>query len=440
MMPGNLSERIAAALKLEEIQHMKAVEALNGECDAEVAKIIIDQASHGGVVSGRTAGRISAAHLKRAEKIIDNAILLRRASIERVPELAGELHTSKLFEELERTADTVCQSIPQHIARHTVGAGPRTQSDHSELSFEAIKLKAHAGREIEIMKSEIELKATETPTQTDNSAGGVPSEPQPDARRVFVVHGRNLGARDAMFTFLRSVNLDPIEWSEAVAFTGKGSPFIGQILDHAFAQAKAVVVLITGDDIARLGTRYLVPSDPPHETGLTAQARANVLFEAGMAFGRHPDRTILVSLGYSRPFSDVAGRHEVKINNRAEDRLSSIARLKTAGCDVRFENKTDWLNAGDFDSSMRPPDFGAADAPVAENTPSTPDPGPVATQNVVEDDDDVEFFAELRRKLAPNHTWTPEIGSKDDQVAKRLVNRGWLEPGQMGGYIIRRHF
>lgn len=129
---------------------------------------------------------------------------------------------------------------------------------------------------------------------------------QPSPRRVFVVHGRNLEARDAMFAFLRSVNLDPIEWSEAVSFTGEGSPFIGQVLDRAFSEAMAVVVLITGDDLARLDPRFLTDDDPDYEKKLTPQARPNVLFEAGMAFGRHPERTILVRLGNSRAFSDVA--------------------------------------------------------------------------------------------------------------------------------------
>ncbi|MGD0044692.1 MAG: hypothetical protein ABSE84_30540, partial [Isosphaeraceae bacterium] len=35
-------------------------------------------------------------------------------------------------------------------------------------------------------------------------------------RRVMVVHGRNLKARDAMFRFLRSVELAPIPWHQAV--------------------------------------------------------------------------------------------------------------------------------------------------------------------------------------------------------------------------------
>jgi predicted nucleotide-binding protein len=130
-----------------------------------------------------------------------------------------------------------------------------------------------------------------------------------DPRKVFVVHGRNEAARRAMFSFLRALGLDPIEWSEAVHLTGKGSPFVGEILDTAFTHAQAVVVLFTGDDVARLGTRYLTANDPPYEREPTPQARPNVLFEAGLAFGRNPERTILVTLGNIRPFSDVVGRH-----------------------------------------------------------------------------------------------------------------------------------
>ena len=55
-----------------------------------------------------------------------------------------------------------------------------------------------------------------------------------DPRKVFVIHGRNEAARKGLFDFLRSIGLDPIEWSEAIRLTGKGSPYIGQVLDAAF--------------------------------------------------------------------------------------------------------------------------------------------------------------------------------------------------------------
>jgi hypothetical protein len=77
-------------------------------------------------------------------------------------------------------------------------------------------------------------------------------------RRVFVVHGRNEAARRAMFSFLRALSLEPIEWSEAITYTGSGAPYVGEILDHAFQKAQAVIVLITGDDISKMSFQYLL--------------------------------------------------------------------------------------------------------------------------------------------------------------------------------------
>ncbi|MFD9643048.1 TIR domain-containing protein [Streptomyces sp. NPDC059082] len=58
---------------------------------------------------------------------------------------------------------------------------------------------------------------------------------------MFVIHGRN--ARTGVFEFLRALGLDPIEWPEAIQITGKGSPYIGEVLDTAFSNAQTVVVL-----------------------------------------------------------------------------------------------------------------------------------------------------------------------------------------------------
>jgi predicted nucleotide-binding protein len=175
----------------------------------------------------------------------------------------------------------------------------------------------------------------------------------PDPSKVFVVHGRNEEARTALFRFLRSVGLQPIEWTEAISLTGEASPYLGHVLDQGFETAQAIVVLITGDDLARLRSDLLRPDDPTHERSLTPQARANVLFEAGLAFGRNPERTILVELGVNRPFSDVAGRHILRLSNRVEDRQALIARLQAAGCILTASSRTDWLREGDFDAVTR---------------------------------------------------------------------------------------
>ncbi len=169
-------------------------------------------------------------------------------------------------------------------------------------------------------------------------------------RVVFVVHGRDLRYRDSMFTFLRSVGLHPLEWAEAVAATGRPNPYVGEILDTAFSIAQAVVVLLTPDDEGRLREQLRQQGDPSHETELTAQARLNVIFEAGMAMGRFPDRTVLVELGPLRAFSDIAGRHVIGLDNSTQRRQDLAQRLQTAGCPVNLTG-TDWHTAGRFDLS-----------------------------------------------------------------------------------------
>jgi len=112
-----------------------------------------------------------------------------------------------------------------------------------------------------------------------------------------------------------------------------GSPYIGQILDIAFDAAQAIVVLLTPDDIAYLRREYATGDDDPEREPL-AQARPNVLFEAGMAMGRNPERTILVELGKLRPFSDVAGRHAVRMDDSAARRKDLAQRLDTFTLEV----------------------------------------------------------------------------------------------------------
>jgi len=195
---------------------------------------------------------------------------------------------------------------------------------------------------LQLMGDILGIKANQSKKETENNMQSK------NPRDVFVVHGRNLRARDGLFAFLRSINLNPLEWSSLVEETGDPTPYIGEILDVAFTKAQAVIVLMTPDDEGKLRDEFLADNEPPHEKNFTPQARLNVLFEAGMAMGRFPKRTILVELGDLRPFSDIGGRHVLKMNNSSTKRQELAQRLKTANCEVNISG-TDWHTAGSFE-------------------------------------------------------------------------------------------
>jgi predicted nucleotide-binding protein len=168
-----------------------------------------------------------------------------------------------------------------------------------------------------------------------------------DKKSVFVVHGRNVAARDAVCHFLRAIDLKPIEWSQAVSWTGKPSPYIGEVLDAAFSRAQAVVVLMTPDDEGKIRKGFASSIEPACETKLTPQPRLNVIFEAGFAMGRNQDRTVLVELGRLRHFSDIEGRLTLRLDNSSQKRQQFAERLQSSGCKVDLSG-TDWHSAGNF--------------------------------------------------------------------------------------------
>lgn len=170
---------------------------------------------------------------------------------------------------------------------------------------------------------------------------------QADPRKVFVVYGRNVAIRRAVFSFLRSVDLLPIEWPKVIELSGQGAPYIGDALDAGLSPAKAIVVVMTPDDEARLRDEFVSGSDGTSETELTGQARPNVLFEAGLAFGFARDRTIVIQFGILRDFSDIVGRHIIRMDNSMEKRQELLNRLRTAGCALDTVG-TDWHTEGDF--------------------------------------------------------------------------------------------
>jgi hypothetical protein len=185
------------------------------------------------------------------------------------------------------------------------------------------------------------------------------AEVECDPRNVFVVYGRDSQVTEAMWTFLEALGLHPLSWDELVRSTGVATPYTGDVVARAFEQVQAVVVLLTPDDEARLHKSLRKGDDLLHETSLTGQPRPNVFFEAGMAFGRYPDRTIIVEVGSLRPASDLLGRNTVRIGS-TEGPLEALAnRLEGAGCPVNRAHPA-WLDTERFTNlaahSRRPDD------------------------------------------------------------------------------------
>ncbi len=168
-----------------------------------------------------------------------------------------------------------------------------------------------------------------------------------DPRNVFVVYGRDKEATQAVWTFLEAIGLHPLSWDELVRSTGTATPYTGAVVAKAFDQVRAVVVLLTPDDEARLHDTLREDDDGAHERELTGQPRPNVFFEAGMAFGRHPDRTVVVEVGALRPATDLSGLNVVRLTG-TEGPLQALAdRLEGAGCPVNRGHPA-WLDTERF--------------------------------------------------------------------------------------------
>lgn len=165
---------------------------------------------------------------------------------------------------------------------------------------------------------------------------------------VFVVHGRNEALRRSMFEFLRALGLNPKEWEAAVLEAKGGNPDIGDIIETAMKKVSAVVVLLSPDDEAKLKDEFCKRDEKRTEGKLQGQARPNVIFEAGLALGSHPEKTLIVQVGKVRKFSDIAGKHIAHLSNDTARRNDVANRLHKITGKVSKVG-SDWISAGNFD-------------------------------------------------------------------------------------------
>lgn len=177
----------------------------------------------------------------------------------------------------------------------------------------------------------------------ESSANGVDAR---DSYKVFIVHGRDTRPREVLKEFLQFCGLGVMDWEDAVKRTGKSQPHTFEVVKAGIEAAAATVVIFSPDEHVTLKPQF---ASEPGDEGTYAQARPNVLLEAGMAFVLAPQRTIFLHSGKSREISDISGFNWVKMNGVYGSRRDLVNRLEMAGAAVRLvhENLLD-TSAGTF--------------------------------------------------------------------------------------------
>jgi predicted nucleotide-binding protein len=172
-------------------------------------------------------------------------------------------------------------------------------------------------RRIRVLEAVIEaLPATSQPQSTTINT-------QPAAnRKVFLVHGHQHGAREAVARFLEKLELEPVILDEEA---NRGRTVIEKFLAHS--NVAFAIVLVIGDDVG--GVKG---SDP---AALRPRARQNVIFELGYFVGSlGRDRVCALYEPEVEMPSDFGGVGYVKFDREGNWKVLLAKELNAAGIKV----------------------------------------------------------------------------------------------------------
>ena len=157
-------------------------------------------------------------------------------------------------------------------------------------------------------------------------------------KKVFVVTGRDEKLRLSIFSLLRALKLEPMEWIDVIRSTGRPTAYLHDAIKKSIDEAGAVVVIMAPEEDARLVEKYqLEPGDEQDYF----QPRPNVIFEAGLALGIKEEKTIIVQFGNIRIFSDILGKHILRYKGKEREiefKNDLFHKLQIAGCDCYAGN------------------------------------------------------------------------------------------------------
>lgn len=157
---------------------------------------------------------------------------------------------------------------------------------------------------------------TQTPTSSE-----VREDTKITTNEIFIVHGRDEGAKNMVARFLERLDLKPVILAE---MPGEGRTIIEKFEQHA--QVGYAIVLLTPDDA---GSLQGDENDPK------PRARQNVIFELGFFIGHlGRKRVCALTKGDVEIPSDYAGIEYIPFNDADDWKLKLIRKLKSGGFEI----------------------------------------------------------------------------------------------------------
>ena len=159
----------------------------------------------------------------------------------------------------------------------------------------------------------------------DDTQAQIPSGAQrndrPSSNKVFVIHGRDDGAKQTVARFLERLSLKPVILHEQ---PNEGRTIIEKFQDYA--DVGFAVALLTPDDVGSL-------KDEAHNS--KPRARQNVIFEFGYFIGKlGRERVCALVKGDVEKPSDYNGVLYIQLDDSGGWKNKLIKELKTAGIQV----------------------------------------------------------------------------------------------------------
>lgn len=242
--------------------------------------------------------------------------------LERIPDLMGASTSSPDFKKWRRDAAVAIRHVFGDESDHVeefrkVRFTPIAASSRTDWSRPYRRGMESARAILESMISEIERywrdeDSTAAASKSFDGLGG-------NNRKIFIIHGHDGAARQAVARFLERLGLYPVILDEKPS---KGRTIIEKF--DEYADVRYAIALLTADDI---GSRR-------GEDGVRPRARQNVIFELGYFIGRlGREQVCALTKGEPEIPSDYSG--VVYISMDAGDWKTGIFKeLRAAGFDI----------------------------------------------------------------------------------------------------------